>query len=131
MPARIKVDRAEFARLHEQGWTAKDLAEHFNCNPATVSRLRRTLGVPTQFLTPDRIARIESMLDDGWSFAEIHRTEGVHVETLRNRYPGRAWTMRQRDEHKTAMRYYSEQASKAAYAQTANLYDLRRPNYAA
>lgn len=52
-----------------------------------------------------------------------------HVETLRNRYAGRAWTMRERDAHKTAVGFYSEQASKVAYAQNANLYDLRRPAF--
>lgn len=37
--------------------------------------------------------------------------------------------MRERDAHKTAVGFYSEQASKVAYAQNANLYDLRRPAF--
>lgn len=96
----------EFARLQEQGWKAADLAEHFGVSPSTITRLRRSLGVPTQFLTPERVARIEAMLDDGWSFKEIHRTEGVDMETLRKRWPGRAWTMRQRDEYASNVRYF-------------------------
>ncbi|MFD0044773.1 hypothetical protein ACFVGV_06235 [Pseudarthrobacter scleromae] len=124
-----KVDREEFARLdgQEGGWTLQELASHFGVSLATASRVRRELNLNREhFLRPEKIARIEAHLEDGWSFAEISRTEGVNVETLRRRYPGRAWSCRERDEHTSNVRYFAEKAAKAPYAIPANLYELRR-----
>lgn len=86
-----KVDRAEFRRLDGQGWTIPALAEHFGVNRATVSRIRKELGLTREhFLTPERKARISERIEDGWPFAEIARTERVDPETLRKHWPGRA-----------------------------------------
>lgn len=107
MAAKQKVDREEFTRLNEDGWTIKELTEHFGIHPMTVTRLRKQLDVSPdtrRMMTPDRRAAIEAMLDDGWSFEEIHRTEGAHPETLRKHFPGRAWTDRQRGEYQAALR---------------------------
>lgn len=104
---RQKVDREEFRRLSaEEGWTIPQLAEHFRIHPISVTRLRRHLGISHEkrLLTPERRARIEAMLDDGWSFSEIHRTEGADRDMLLREFPGRAWSMEQQVEHLRALR---------------------------
>lgn len=105
MAARIKVDRDRLTALTGDGWSVEQLAEHFNAHPSTISRLRTQLGISTKrTMTPERKAAIGAMLDDGWSFAEISRTEGADRETLQRYFPGRQWSMRQRDEHRAALR---------------------------
>jgi hypothetical protein len=107
MPAKQKVDREEFRRLSaEEGWTIPELAEHFRIHPISVSRIRRDLGIghKRNVLTPERRARIETMLNDGWSFMEIHRTEGADRDMLLREFPGRAWTREQTLEYSRAMR---------------------------
>jgi hypothetical protein len=102
-----RVDRDEFARLNAEGWTIPRLAEHFNITPTYVSRLRTKLGIRTPNLldlTPERLATIEAMLNDGMSFKEIHRTEGADMETLRKHFPGRGWTLEQANEHRATIR---------------------------
>ena len=105
MPARMKVDRSELAELTEQGWTVEQIAERFNVHRTTISRIRGSHGMSTKpTMTPARKEAIESMLGDGWSFAEISRTEGADPETLRRHFPGRAWTNKQRAEHLSTLR---------------------------
>ncbi|WVX88035.1 helix-turn-helix DNA binding domain protein [Arthrobacter phage TforTroy] len=119
-----KVDRDEFARL-DPTMTLPELASHFGVSLATAVRVRRELGLARDhFLTQERLARIEAMLDDGWSFKEIHRTEGVDEETLRHHFPGRQWSKAQANEYRAACRYYGEQIEKAAYVATKK--DLRK-----
>ncbi|UIW13461.1 DNA binding protein [Arthrobacter phage Amyev] len=116
MAARQKVDRAEFARL-DPTMTLRELAAHFGVSEATASRVRRELGLNRDhFLSPERLARIESLLDDGWSFKEIRRTEGVSLDSLRLHFPGRQWTTAQATAHTSALRYFGQQIEKAAYA---------------
>lgn len=93
MPARMKVDREEFAALDAQGWTIPRLAAHFEVNAATVSRIRRELGRtrPVQ-ADPAALARAAELLDDGASYKEARRTTGLDLETLRRHFPGRGWT---------------------------------------
>ena len=55
-------------------------------------------------LSPDRLRFIETLLDEGWSFEEIHRTHGHRPETIRKYFPGRAWTITQRNEHTNNLR---------------------------
>lgn len=127
-----KVDREEFARLDGQDWTLQELASHFGVSLSTAVRVRRELGRSREhFLTPEKVAKIEERLEDGWSFAEISRTEGVDVETLRRRYPGRAWSQQERDEHLSNVRYLCAQGEHAAYAIPARLYDLRKSSFVA
>jgi IS30 family transposase len=105
MPARIKIDRAEFHRLNANGWTSEQLAEHFGVHPTSISRLRVKLGLsqkPT--MTPERKQAIEAMLDDGMSYREINRTEGADMQTLRRHFPGRNWTPQQSADHLAAIR---------------------------
>lgn len=101
----MKIDRAELTRLTADGWTIKQLAEHFNAHPTSISRLRTHLGIsPKPAMTPERKKAIEAMLADEWSFAEISRTEGADVKTLSKHFPGQAWTTQQRAAHLSALR---------------------------
>jgi IS30 family transposase len=106
MPAPRKVDRDTLAALVSQGLTTPQIAERLNVNPATIARHRAALGITTALprMTPERRATIEQMLDDEMPFAEIHRTEGAHPDTLRRHFPGRAWTVQQRAAHLSALR---------------------------
>lgn len=106
MPARKKVDRDEFARLHAEGRTQKELAEHFGVNPATLWRIQKELGLGGghQPLPDERIQRIQQMLNDGWPWAEIGRTEGVHRETMLRYFPGTQWTRAERSQHLRSLR---------------------------
>jgi hypothetical protein len=102
-----RVDREEFAKLNAEGWTLPQLAEHFSIHVTYASRLRTKLGIksPNRLnLSPERLATIEAMLDDGMSFKEIHRTEGADMETLRNHFPGRGWTIQEACEYRAALR---------------------------
>lgn len=102
----MKIDRAELTRLTADGWTLKQLAEHFDAHPTSISRLRTSLGIsPKPTMTPERKQAITAMLADGWSFAEIGRTEGADPETLRRHFPGRQWTTQQRAAHLSAIRH--------------------------
>lgn len=98
MSARIKVDRCEFLRLNSAGWSIARLAAHFGVNEATISRLRRHHGAgmdTRRMMTPERRAAIQEMLNDGWPYKEIMRTEGASMDTLRKHFPGQAWTQEQ------------------------------------
>jgi hypothetical protein len=102
-----RVDRDEFARLNAEGATIPVLAEHFRITPTYVSRLRTKMGIKSPNvlnLTPERLAAIEAMLDDGMPFKEIKRTAGVDMETLRKHFPGRGWTIEQANEHRRVIR---------------------------
>lgn len=128
MPARKKVDRDAFRRLDGEGWTLVRLADHFGVNVATASRVRKELGLNrNHFLTPDRKARIEERIEDGWSFAEISRTERVDPETLRKHWPGLAWTNAQRGAFLGDVRRLNEELNRAAWSVSAR--DLRKASF--
>lgn len=116
MPARKKVDRAEFARLHNEGHTQKELAEHFGVNTVTLWRIQKELHLNGghQPLPAERINRIQAMLHDGWSWAEITRTEGIHHDTLMRYFPGTQWTQQEMAEHRRNLSYLTRIAKKAA-----------------
>lgn len=118
MPARKKVDRDEFARLHKEGKTQKELAEHFGVNPATLWRIQKELGLNGghQPLPAERINRIQAMLNDGWPWAEITRTEGIHHDTLERYFPGTQWTQREMAEHRRNLRQIRKRASHNPHA---------------
>lgn len=92
---RASVDPGRFAAMVREGATNTELAEAFECSPATVSRWRARLGVPgpvRRAYSADDLALIEDRLADGWSVAEIHRTHGFDPETVRRHFPGRSWS---------------------------------------
>ena len=104
MPARPAVDPHQFEALAREGATNAELMAAFECSQATVVRWRRRLGVAGRAqpaYSPEDLALIRACLDDGWSFAEIHRTHGYDTEAIRKYFPGRAWTRQQIIEHST------------------------------
>ena len=114
-----KIDPDEFARLYAQGWTIADLARHFGAGRSAAVRMRDRLGLPlkrSHELTPERVAHLRRLVDDGWSFAEIARTEHVSRNTLERYFPGRAWGAQQRDEFHTALRRGREALASASYS---------------
>ena len=110
MPAPQKVDREEFARLAAT-MTNAELSEHFECSPATVTRLRAQTGTarPRRIMTTERLTKIQRMLDEGMPFNEIHRTEGADPHTLRKHFPGQAWTLQQSINHRQTIRTLTPQ----------------------
>ena len=102
MPARRKVDRDEFARLHAEGLTQKEMAEHFGVQRTTIWRTCKELGLDGGHkpLPTERLEHIQSMLDDGWPWLEIQRTEGAHRDTMLRYFPGTQWTPEQANEHR-------------------------------
>jgi len=131
MAARQKVDREEFARLDGEGWSLTELAAHFGVAVTTASRVRKALGLsrPAPALAPEKVARIEEALEDGWSFKEISRTLGVDMETLRRRWPGRAWTKAEAIDYTRRLRWFGEDLAAANYALP--LADLRKSSFVA
>lgn len=116
-----RIDRAEFRQLFEAGMNRADLANHFGCDLVTVTRIRKALNLPEfagtpRRLTTDRRQRIQAMLADGQSFAEISRTEGADPETLRRHFPGQQWTRRQCIDFHTAIRRIKEGPRRAGRA---------------
>lgn len=104
MPRR-KINREAIARLTTEGLTERQIAQELDCNEDTVTRARRELGIsPGIRMTPERRQRIQNMLDDGWSWKEIERTEGANWDTMTRHFPGTAWTNKQRDEHQSNIR---------------------------
>ena len=99
------IDRDELLRLHEQGYTTNELAAHFGCNPDSVSRVKKTLGISiNHVLTPERLALAAQRIEDGWSFEEIHRTEGISRDSLQKYFPGKSWTPEQAAEYRALRR---------------------------
>lgn len=106
------TDREAFRAMASQGASRREMAEHFGVSEATVHRYRERLDIPWHdprpFSNPDTRLKVTAAITDGWSLAEIHRTLGVHPETVRKHYPGAAWTMSQRDEIRAAERHAEE-----------------------
>lgn len=118
-PPRItKTERATIERLHNAGLTAPQIAEELGRTPAAIRRVRKELGLKyARRMTPERKAHIQTMLDDGWSWAEITRTEGANWDTLTHHFPGTQWTRQQIIQHAITTRLGVEQLNAAPYAQ--------------
>lgn len=104
--AQRRINRDQVKDLTLQGMTAAEIAEQLHCSASSVTQIRVKLGItnPTHWMTDERKAQIQQWLDDGWSFAEISRTEGVAQETLRRHFPGRQWTPEQRLDYLRTLR---------------------------
>lgn len=99
--------RAERIRvLTLLGATRQEIADELDIATATVSRVRRKLGM--QIRNPGPYAeevfdRALTLLDDGASYAEVARTLGVSAWSIAHRFPGRGWTQHQRLEYLRAI----------------------------
>lgn len=104
------TDLEEFAHLDAE-LTMDQLAERYGCNVETIRRTRARIGLPPRRprLSTERKTRIEARLADGWSHAEIARTEGVSADTLARHYPGTAWSKREVMRHAITASYYARQ----------------------
>ena len=115
MAAPKKVDREQFAALAQSGATNAQLADHFEVSHATITRLRKAAGCagPTRTApTPETLARVAELLQDGWSHKEIHRSGIMHPETIRKHFPGTAWTQRECDDHRRAIKHHARKGWK-------------------
>ena len=103
-----KLDRDEVRDLIGQGFTSRQIAERLGCHEDTIRRIRSEIGLSHPYrgrpMTDARMKTIWQMLFDGWSHKEIHRTEGIDVETIRKYFPGTTWTHQQAGEHQALLR---------------------------
>lgn len=116
MANRPKItDLDEFARL-DQELTLAALAEHYGCNRATIYRTRERLGLEPRRprISDERLAKIQQRLSDGWSHAEIARTDGIDPETIRRHFPGTAWDKDERIRHAITASYYARMERRIA-----------------
>jgi len=100
---RRKYGTAEdYARIHRPGLSTAEAAELLGVAPRTITRHRASLGLsqprPAEQIrpkTPEELARMEAMLDDGAPIREVERTFGTTWRTVTQHFPGRAWTKSQ------------------------------------
>lgn len=118
MPARKTIDREAITRLTNEGLTGREIAAQLGYTEPTVSRIRKELGIsPGHLPLPaERLQRIQGMLDDGWSWLEIYRSEGAHRETMERYFPGTQWTLEQMKEHRRSLRVVRKWAAQDTHA---------------
>lgn len=95
-------DREELRDLLEQGYTDEGIARHFGISydNAKKRRLReRVLRAPSnpnsKPKTPEQLAHLKALLDDGLSFHAVRQMTGVNSATLTRHFPGRQYTPEQ------------------------------------
>lgn len=108
--------------LYAQGLTPRQIGERLGYVTRTVQRTIVTLGLRAprerygRRLTPEDLTRIEELLDEGLSRAEIARTLNISTSTLERRYRGRGWTLVQAGAHGRAIRTANQQMQKMGLA---------------
>lgn len=103
---RRKYPEGEIKRLIDEfSYDDNDLALHFGVKRGAARRARLRagvhLGAPRGVASIDRPgvrSKIESLLDDGYSYNAIFEMTGVHRSEISKAYPGRGFTMEQRVE---------------------------------
>jgi transposase-like protein len=101
------IDRTRAVNLIKSGKSVAQTARELGCSPSSIRDIKKEHGLtgePRKPLAPERLARIESMLDDGWSYEEVHRTEGASEKAIRRYFPGRGWTNQQSGQHAALLR---------------------------
>lgn len=95
----IAARHARIAELTRAGLSQAQIAAIVGITPRSVCRTRKKLGLSRPLsglhMTPDEIARAQALLDDGASYKEVARTLGRSSWSLRNRFPGYAFTVEQ------------------------------------
>src|SRR5690554_2884916 len=117
----IKYDRDEIVRLTRLGLSATEISVRLGCSTRQVQRVRsaRKVSGPTpegagRRITPERLAAIERMIEDGVAHAEIMRTLRVGHHTLARHFPGTAWSPQEAGEYARAIRRSYERQRRAA-----------------
>ena len=98
----------------DEGQPHTYLAKIIGVTPDTVMDWRKKapdwdtwgIGGERRQITQNKLAQAEELLDDGWSFAEIHRTLGISEDTLSHHFPGRGWSSEQIIDHMITMRKF-------------------------
>lgn len=116
---RRRIRREDVARLYAAGKLDAEIAAELGVDRSTVARHRDALGLPSRssarVIPAEEVAELERLVDERVPFAEISRSTGVHPETLRKLFPGRAWTPEERAEYQAALRLWDD-VDAAAYA---------------
>jgi hypothetical protein len=96
--AEIAERRERVAVLLRAGRSVRQVAEETGLSIQSVYGIRSAFREPDyrrRLYTPEEVARIEEMLADGASIAEIARTVGRGRKALWKRFRGRGWTREQ------------------------------------
>ena len=112
-PDAIADRHQQIIALSRAGTPVREICERVGVCNFTVISVRREAGVSkprAPRMTADEIAQAEALLDDGCSIAEVARTLGRSRSHLGRLFPGRGWTMQQRDEHTRVIKTYEKGA---------------------
>jgi len=100
-----KYDWGRVVELTKQGLTVEAIADKLSMSRRHVTYIRNRTHTTTRPamspLSDEQVERARQMLDDGASYAEIHRTLG---HAFNDRIPGRGWTREQTIEYVRATR---------------------------
>lgn len=94
----IELDRLNPAprmqRLRDDGWTQQDIADALGTTRQQVKQLTvGGTGVSWEIRSKLLVAR--EALNDGMSLRDAAELSGLHVNTVRKRFPGQGWTRQQ------------------------------------
>lgn len=107
-PEVVADRRAKVVEWTRWGVTARQISIRLGITERSVQRHRAAAGIAKRQwadrLTVEELARAEELLDDGCSFAEVGRTLGRDMRTIRHHFPGRGWTPEQTLEFLSAVR---------------------------
>lgn len=85
---------ADVSELTQRGYSLTQISNKLDISPRTVLRYRRKAGFgnpcPPRPFSPEEVARVEELLEDGCSFSECARTVGRDVKTLGVRFRGKS-----------------------------------------
>lgn len=111
-PQAIAERRQQIITLSRQGVPVREICDRVGVGHFTVVAVRRAVGISkprAPRMTGDEIERARALLDDGCSLAEAARTIGRSHQQMSRLFPGRGWSMKERDEHTATVRRYEKQ----------------------
>lgn len=88
--------------VHSLGYTDAQLAKHYGITPISAEKARLRHRVlrqkPHLSVAPEAKARMESLLDEGYSYAGVAEIMNSTPRTVANHFPGRGFTREQANE---------------------------------